>query len=174
MKLDMPNNKVTILKRNENGKLKSLLVFNAANEQARLYFTEDEKLDRVVVGNDKENIVAWDRVGEHYVVSPLTDKFRLDTNGDGRFWCYLKDPKRQPGTERCFITAEASGNLSIQNAKGVTGVEIDLGKDGKFLGFINRGYGPYEVVEHNTTSEVPAPQQQGTLLQKALDDRRSR
>ena len=174
MKLNMPDNKLTILKRNENGKLKSLLVFNAANEQARLYFTDDEKLDRVVVGNDKENIVAWDRVGARYIVSPLTDKFRLDTNGDGRFWCYLKDPSKPAGTERCFITAEASGNLSIQNAKGVTGVEIDLGKDGQFHGFINRGYGPYEVIEHNITPEIPTPQSVQSLMQRKLSDRSSR
>ena len=172
--MNIPKNKVVILKRNVNGKLKSLLAFNGAGEHVRLSFTDDEKLDRVVAGNEKENIVAWDRVGEHYVIEPLTDKFRLDTNGDGRFWCYLKNSNKSPGTENCLITAEGTGNLSIQNAEGFTCAEIQLGKSGRFLGIKDRSYGPFEVIEHNITADTPTPTQAQLLLQQRLKDTLSR
>ena len=39
----MDDEKVTVLKRTEDGKLKSILIYNSANQQARLYFSDDEK-----------------------------------------------------------------------------------------------------------------------------------
>ena len=132
--------KVTVLKKTENGKLKSMIVFNSANEQARLYFSDDEKLMRMVIGSETRNLVAFDRVGSEYVADPLTpsefegqkgeadsrwsltginypSEFWLDLKGpDGKFAsCIDPETNKPTGQARCFVNA-SSTCIRFQNA----------------------------------------------------------
>ena len=196
--MDNPK-KVTVLKRMEDGKVKSLLIFNSANEQARLYFSDDEKLTRMVVGNGAENLVAFDRVGSKFVTDPLKlgyiervsknkDKayWSYTQNGDGtEFWLDIKAPSGQwgecvdsqtgkpTGSSRCCVNAWETG-VRFQNAAGYSAVQIQLSPQGVFQGIKDNLYGECEVIEQNTTTHASEEQSVKSLMQKEFERHFSR
>lgn len=188
----MDEKKVTVLKRTEDGKVKSLLIFNEANEQARLYFSDDEKLTRMVIGNGSRNLVAFDRVGDRYIPDPLTpgekeEGARWAFNGTNkRLQLYLKDPSgrnvecidsethKPNGQARCFLSAEGWG-IAVTGADGFSSLEVYLEDSGRFEKM--KPYGPNrpcEIIEQNTITKTSDKQQTESLVQRAMNNRLSR
>ncbi|MBR6411727.1 MAG: hypothetical protein IKS41_01015 [Alphaproteobacteria bacterium] len=193
--------KVTVLKRTENGKLKSMIIFNSADEQAHLYFSDDEKLTRMVIGTGSRNLVAFDRVGQKYVVDPLTPghiigkeeeqgarwslQGRME-NYHNEFWLTLKDPTGQamccidPATNeptdqsRCFVNAWESG-IRFQNAQGLSAFQIELTPEGGVRGFRDKVYGEKsEIIEQEVLTKESEEKVSKTLLEKEFERRHVR
>jgi len=188
---------LTVLKKTENGKLKSMLVFNSANEQARLYFSDDEKLSRIVVGNGSRNLVAVDRVGIRCVTDPLTPGCTGDfKDGKDIFWynpsrlssvctLFMKDSSGAwgeyvvPKTEneekqmRCFM-AVTEGSVIFQNTEGEDTLRVALTPEGKVAYLDTHMQEACEIFEENTTTNAPEDKLGVSLIQREIEKRRTR